>query len=272
MLNHQGSRIVRRTVVALAAIGGAWAAPAHAGALSLAMPTTLVSPDGMADPAVALPDLPNLEAAAHASFDAFEQVFNARLTDNILTSIGAMARVGVPAPKPHAPDLRDAFTARPPVALPTSPSLATLANPTFGAREGVAVSIAQRLVSTGPASTGINTDIRISHAGNGLDAGFNLAGRQDFTAPDPMAVSYDGHALVNVGPAMQFGLAARGTLGTVSALALGGSEIAGPLFHLNLIDRNLSLVSDVGYDFGLNPTSAMTRSQLHVKMALKIKL
>lgn len=271
MVYRQGCRRVCRTIAALAVCAGPCAAPAHAGVLSLAIPETLASPVAMADPAIALPDLPDLALAAQASLGTFENVFNARLTDNILSSIGSLARARAPLPKPGTPSLRDAFAATPP-SPGLAPGLAMLANPTFGAREGVAVSVAQRLVPTGPASAGINTDVRISHADDRLDAGFALSGQQNFTAPDPMAISYDGHALVSVSPAMQFGLAARGTLGTVSTPALNGAETAGPLFHLNLISRNLSLVSDVGYDFGLNPTSAMARSQLHMKMALKIKL
>jgi len=247
--------------------------------LSLAIPETLASPVAMADPAIALPDLPDLALAAQTSLGTFENVFNARLTDNILSSIGSLARARAPLPKPGTPSLRDAFAATPPspglapdLAPGLAPGLAMLVNPTFGAREGVAVSVAQRLVSTGPESAGINTDVRFSHADDRLDAGFALSGQRNFTTPDPMAISYDGHALVSFSQAMQFGLAARGTLGTVSTPTLNGAETAGPLLHLNLISRNLSLVSDVGYDFGLNPTSAMARSQLHMKMALKIKL
>jgi hypothetical protein len=83
---------------------------------------------------------------------------------------------------------------------------------------------------------------------------------------------YDGRALVKFGPSMQLGVAAAGTLGTVAAPTLAGSETAGPLVHRNLIDHNLSLVSDLGYDFGLNPLSAASRTQFHAKLDLKIKL
>ena len=272
MVKRQESRTDRRIAIALVAMAAAWALPVHAGVLSLAMPATLASPDGMDDPGIAMADLADLELAARASQDDFDQAFDAQLTGNILQSIGLATRLGGRAPKPRGPDLRDAFTARLPQALRLDPSLATLANPTFGTREGLVVSVADELVPTAKGSSGINTDIHISHESGGVDAAFNLAGRQDFNMPDPMAVSYDGHALVNVGPAVQLGVAARGTLGSVSALALGNTQTAGPLLHLNLIDSNLSLSSDVGYDFGLNPINPTNRSQVHLKLALKIKL
>jgi hypothetical protein len=67
-------------------------------------------------------------------------------------------------------------------------------------------------------------------------------------------------------------MAARGTLGTLAAPSLTGQESAGPLFHLNLIDRNISLVTDMGYDFDLNPLNTVPRNQFHAKLDLKLKL
>jgi len=273
MANRTGSRTDRRIAIALAVIAVLWVLPAQAGVLTLAMPATLASPDGMDDPGIAMADLADLDLAGRASQDDFDQAFNAQLTGNILQSIGLATRLDERRPQPHVPDLREAFAAKPPQTLRPDPSLATLANPTFGTREGVAVSVAGAIVPTDKQSSGLNTDIRISHKAGGVDAAFNLAGRQDFNVPDPMAVSYDGHALVDVAPAVQLGVAARGSLGSVSALALGNTQTAGPLLHLDLNDSNhLSLSSDVGYDFGLNTVNATNRSQVHVKMALKIKL
>ena len=87
-----------------------------------------------------------------------------------------------------------------------------------------------------------------------------------------MVVQYDGRALVKFGPTLQMGVAARGTLGTLTAPTLAGNEIAGPLLHLNLFDSNLSLASDMGYDFGLNPLNTAARAQFHAKLDLKLKL
>jgi hypothetical protein len=272
MDHRTASRTDRCIAGLLVATAGAWSGPAQAGVLSLAMPATLASPDGMDDPAIAMPDPTDLDLAAQATRDGFEVAFNAQLTGNILQSIGVATRIDGRLPKPHVLDIREAFAAKLPKTLRPDPSFAAIANPTIGSREGVAVSVADQIVPTDKQSTGLNTDIRVSHQSAGVDAGFNLAGRRNFNVPDPMAVSYDGHALVNVGPSVQFGVAARGTLGTLSALALGSTQTAGPLMHVNLIDSNLSLSSDVGYDFGLNQLSATTKSQVHVKMALKLKL
>jgi hypothetical protein len=192
-----------RMAATLMAIGCTCLAPARADVLTLVMPATLASPDAMADPGIAFGALPDLERASRTAQDSFETAFNAALIENILTTTGSlvrmeprvqMARPGTLRPE----DLREAFTKPVKVMLPASPSVAQIANPTFGSPDGVAVSIAQKLVPTGEAAAGLNTDIRVRHSSDLVDAAFNLAGRQNFIAPDPMAVSYDGHALVAV--------------------------------------------------------------------------
>jgi len=251
-----------------------WAWPAHAGVLTLALPVTLASPDGMDDPAIAFADLADLDLAAQTAQDGFEQAFNAALTSNILQSIGIATRLAGGVPKAHVPELRDAFTAKSPQGFRPDPSFATLANPKFGTRETIAVSVADKFVTEDKQTTGINTDVQISHKAGVVDAAFNLAGRQNFNVANPMAVSYDGHALVAVGPVVQLGVTAHGTMGTLSALTMANPQTAGPLVHLNMIDSKVSLSSDVGYDFGLNTpvNTPATRPQVHVKMALKLKL
>ena len=252
-----------------------WALPAHAGVLSLAMPETLASPGGMDDPGIAFADLADLDLAAQSAQDGFEQAFNAALTSNILQSLGIATRLAGDVPKARVPSLRDAFTAKMPQTTRPDPSFASLINPKIGSRETVAISVADKFVTEDKQTTGINTDVQISHKAGAVDAAFNLAGHQNFNVADPMAVSYDGHALVAVGPVVQLGVTAHGTMGTTSALTMAGSpQAAGPLVHLNMIDSKVSLSSDVGYDFGLNtPVNATPlRPQVHVKMALKLKL
>jgi hypothetical protein len=264
----------RTTAVITIALATAFhGARAHAGALALCGPVVLSGVDTGAESPVTLPPAADLDAAAAHARDEFETAFNAGVTDNILRAVF----IGLPAyarPAPtHEPDLRAAFAARLHGAAPTSPSLAALANPTIGQPQGVAVSFAQHLVSTGEAAAGLNSDLHVRHQTDGLDAGFDLAGRQNFVAPDPMTVSYDSHALVAVNSAMKLGVSAHGSLGSINSMAFNSNaHSAGPLLHLNLIDRNVSLMSDVGYDFGLNPMTTAARSQLHVAMNLKLKL
>ena len=221
--------------------------------------------DGPEEPDVALPALANLEAEMPRLRDDFETAFNAQVLDNILKSTGDATRVATTATKPSSVRSQNDFIIKSPE---TSPSKPALASATFGEREGVAVSINPRLAASGK----LNTDIRFSHSSAMLDAGFNLATQQSLLSADPMAMRYDGRALVRFGPTMQVGVAAAGTLGTLAMPTLAGNETAGPLVHINLVDRNLSLASDLGYDFGLNPLSAASHTQFHAKLDLKLKL
>jgi hypothetical protein len=264
MLKH-ASRHRRPFSGALIALIGAWPGLAHADVpLPLPMPG-MAACDAPDEPEIALPALADLDEALPRLLDGFDVAFNAQLIDNILKSVGDATRLAAVPAKPRATGPDAPFIIRTGDSTPSAPARA---NASFGAREGMAVSINPRLVSSGA----LNTDIRFSHTTSGLDAGFNLAAQQSLVTPDPMAMRYDGRALVTVGPTMQFGVAARGSLGTIGAPTLSGNEMAGPLLHLNLIDSNLSLVSDVGYDFGLNPVSVVSHNQFHAKLNLKLRL
>jgi hypothetical protein len=212
--------------------------------------------------------LPDLDAAALRLYESEAQVFEATLTANLLQSVGDATRLAGDGRLAGAKPPVDPFRAQPPAGSVPAGGLAVIANPSFGSRDGVAVSITPRLVS----STELHTDIRVRHSGDLVDAGFDLAASQSLVLPDPARVRYDSHALLSLAPAMQLGLAARGSLGTVAAPMLGRDDIAGPLLRLNLTDSNLSLGSDLGYDFDLNPANAATRNQMHFKLNLKLKL
>ena len=90
--------------------------------------------------------------------------------------------------------------------------------------------------------------------------------------PNATFMRFDSHALVSVAPATQVGVIARGSLGTMSAPMLGNDGIGGPLMQLDLVNHNVSLVSELGYDFEQNSVSAAARNQLHFKLNLKLKL
>jgi hypothetical protein len=212
--------------------------------------------------------LPDLDDAARDLFATDSQTFEATLTANLLQSVGNVTRLADNALPVRRNGPVDPFRATPPANLANGGNLTALVNPTFGSREGVAVSISPRLVGSGA----VNTDIRVHHAGDIVDADFNLAAHRQLFGPDATAMRFDSHALVSVAPAMQLGVTARGSLGTLSAPTLGHDDIAGPLMQLNLVNRNVSLVSDLGYDFGLNSVSAATRNQLYFKLNLKLKL
>lgn len=223
--------------------------------------------------------LPDLDGAALSLYETQSQVFEATLTANLLQSVGDATRMAGDGRRGVAKPPVDPFRVQPPVGAGqlaggfaagglAAGGLAAIANPSFGSRDSVAVSITPRLVS----STELHTDIRLRHSGDLVDAGFDLAASQSLVSPDPARVRYDSHALVSVAPAMQLGLAARGSLGTVAAPMLGRDGIAGPLLRLNLTDSNLSLGSDLGYDFDLNPANAAARNQVHFKLNLKLKL
>ncbi len=262
-------------VLGAVGIGGVPCPALAQGPVALTVPPAEVTTDSgaptetaiVAIPIVFAP-LPDLDDAARGLFAADSQTFEATLTANLLQSVGNVTRVAGDAAPARPPEPVDPFRAKPPGNVASAGNLTALANPTFGSREGVAVSISPRLVESGA----MNTDIHVRHAGDIVDADFNLAAHRRLFGPDATAMSFDSHALVSVAPAMQLGVTARGSLGTLSAPMLGHDGIAGPLMQLNLIDRNVSLVSDLGYDFGLNSTSAASRNQLHFKLNLKLKL
>jgi len=234
---------------------------------SLALPA-LAACDGQSEPDLTTTPLSAQDPAVTRLIAAIDQSFDSALAHNILSSVknGQMMADG-PA-KPRPPRRGTGYILKTAQAPPASPGLAALANPSFGESDAMAISIRPRLVPSGA----LNTDIRLSHSGEYFDAGFNLAAQRSLIAAEATAMRYDGQALVKFGPAMQLGVAASGTLGTVGAPTLAGQEMAGPLLHLKLIDRNLSLVTDMGYDFGLNPPSATARNQFHAKLDLKLKL
>lgn len=258
-----------RTRIAIA-IATALPATAAAALPPLALPPTLSAT--LDPPAPPLPPATDLDAAVEAAKARFEVVFSAMIANGILRSVGLAARDASPRIALQARDGGDPFAARLAHPPPGEPSLAAIVNPRFGSRDTLAISIAQKLVPTARQSSGLASDIRISHQDGTLDAGFNLSGRQDFTAPDPMALSYDGHALVAVSDGVQLGLTARGQLGSFGALTTSGTEVAGALVRFKLGSERLSVGSDLGYDFGLNPQSEATQRQVHAKINLNIKL
>ena len=256
----------RRLAGVLIALIAAW--PAASQAVS---PVPQLDPelcDGPEVPDLALPELADLGTDLPDRIEGFDLAFNAAMVENILKSAGDVTRLALAPIKPHPAGALDAFNLKAPASVTAAPTLTALAHPTFGNRDGMAVSVNPRLVQSGA----LNTDIRFSHSSALLDAGFNLNTQQSLVTAEPMVVQYDGRALVKFGPTLQMGVAARGTLGTLTAPTLAGNEIAGPLLHLNLFDSNLSLASDMGYDFGLNPLNTAARAQFHAKLDLKLKL
>jgi hypothetical protein len=249
----------------------ALAALAAAPALAQAQPgMVLVDPqacDGAEQPDATMVELARLDADLSAKLGDYDLVFNRDLIDRIVRSAGDAVRA-LPQPKTGPAVVADAFQVRPPASVLAMPTLTARLHPRFGDGGTMAVSVNPHLDQSGA----LDTDIHLRHSDALVDAGFNLATQQSLIAADPMALRYDGQALVRFGPAVQMGLAAKGTLGTLAAPTLSGNETAGPLLHIGLIDSRLSLVSDLGYDFGLNPLSALSRTQFHAKLDLKLKL
>jgi hypothetical protein len=264
----------RPIVIGLAALIGGCPVAASAGT-PLALPA-LAACDGASEQDLTVTPMTTADPAVTRLIAAIQQSFDAALADNILNSVedGRVMADGPAKPRP-ARSVGSHIVKLAPDA-PARSLIGALANPKFGTDDLMAVSIQPRLVPSGA----LNTDIRFSHSSALVDAGFNLATQRSLITADSMAMRYDGRALVKFGPAVQLGMAARGTLGTLAAPTLTGQETAGPLFHLNLIDRNLSLVTDMGYDFDLNPLNAATRgpfnavnrNQFHAKLDLKLKL
>lgn len=246
------------------------ATPAAAAIAPLVLPASLAD----ASPALPLPLPPptDLDAAVEAAKARFQITFSAMIANGILKSVGLAARDAAPRGELRHHQRDDPFAARLARPVPPDPTLAMITNPRFGSRDTVAVSVAQKLVPAGAQSVGIASDIHLDHQSDRLDAGLDLAGYRDFSSPDPLALRYDGHALVAVSDALKLGLAARGQLGSPGALAVNGTEIAGPLLRLNLGGNRLSVGSDLGYDFGLNAQSEAAQRQLHARIELKIKL
>jgi hypothetical protein len=256
----------RPVLIGLAALIGACPVTAWAGA-PLAMPA-LAACDGQSEADLTVTPMTTADPAVTRLIAAIEQSFDAVLADNILNSVGD-GRVMADGPaKPRPGRSIGSYIVKLAPGTPTPSLISALANPRFGTDDLMAVSIQPRLVPSGA----LNTDIRFSHRSDLLDAGFNLATQRSLITADSTAMRYDGRALVKFGSVLQLGMAARGTLGTLAAPSLTGQESAGPLFHLNLIDRNISLVTDMGYDFDLNPLNTVPRNQFHAKLDLKLKL
>lgn len=261
----------RRMFAGVIVLIGAWPALANAGAppamAPLALPA-LAACDGQTEADITQTPITAQDPAVARLLVAIQQTFDTALAENILKAVALPTRLAEAMPKRGTVRPGVSVSGKVPANTSTAQTLAALANPSFGARDGMAVSVHQQLAPSGA----LNTDIRFMHQTEAIDAGFNLAARQSLVTTDPMAMRYEGRAMVNLGQTMQFGLAARGTLGTLEAPTLGGTERAGPALHLHLNDRSLSLVSDFGYDFGLNPVSAAAGPQFRARLDLKLSL
>ena len=265
----QPPRLSHPTLLGLVALIGGWPVVALASAPTAVANGPLTLPalaacDGQSEADITQTPLTARDPAVARLLAATTQTFDTALAENILKS--AVDPSWKAKRRAKSPVVSRA--AKVPTLANPAQNLAALANPTFGARDGMAVSIRQTLVPSGA----LNTDIRFIHQTGAIDAGFNLAAQRSLVAADPMALHYEGRAMVSLDQTVQFGLAARGTLGTFQAPNLAGTEIAGPALRFNLKDRNLSLVSDLGYDFGLNPVSAMSHTQFRAKLDLRLSL
>lgn len=167
----------------------------------------------------------------------------------------------------------DPFRTKPPKDAPVYGGTAlaqALAAQKLGREDLLAVGINQKFAS----STSYQTDLALRHASGPIDVNVNVTGDQPLASHAPMALQYDGQALVAVVPQVQLGLAAKGPLGTLQDPTTQGDQTAGPLMRLKLQHRNMSLSTDAGYDFRLNPTAAYNADseRFHVKVGLNISL
>ena len=197
---------------------------------------------------------------------------NAWVANTVLAAAGL-----VPRHKPAKATLvatADPFRAKAPKDAPVSGGTAlaqALAAQKLGREDLLAVGINQKFAS----STSYQTDLALRHVSGPVDVNVNVTGDQPLASHAQMALKYDGAALVAVVPQVQLGVAAQGPLGTLQApTTQTGDQTAGPLMRLKLQHRNLSLSTDAGYDFRLNPTAGLNPDvdRFHVKVGLNIKL
>jgi len=197
---------------------------------------------------------------------------NAWVANTVLAAAGLM-----PRRKPAKATLvatADPFRAKAPGEAPLHGGTAlaqALAAQKLGREDLLAVGINQKFAS----STSYQTDLALRHVSGPVDVNVNVTGDQPLASHAQMALKYDGAALVAVVPQVQLGVAAQGPLGTLQApTTQTGDQTAGPLMRLKLQHRNVSLSTDAGYDFRLNPTAGLNPDvdRFHVKVGLNIKL
>lgn len=273
---------------------GADAAPEPPAPVVVAAPDA-PPPDPLPAPEITAPPPPAyVTAVAEALWQGFGEGL-AQTTRGMNGSLGAtIADIGpaqgawvantvlaaaglVPRPKVGKHTLvatADPFRAKAPADAPVYGGTAlaqALAAQKLGRENLLAIGIAQKFAS----STSYQTDLALRHVSGPVDVDVKVTGDQPLANHAPMALQYDGAALVAVVPQVQLGVAAKGPLGTLQApTTQTGDQIAGPLMRLKLQHRNLSLSTDAGYDFRLNPAASLNpdADRFHVKVGLNIKL
>jgi len=204
--------------------------------------------------------------------EAVGRGLDAAVADEVLASIGRVyrTRMATLTATAKAGD-PDPFRAKAPRSLPGDApdyTLDSLTNHRFGSDRVLAVGVSQKLRGF----SSLATDVNLRHTTGPLDVQVKVSGNQGLSMAQPMSVTYDSAALLDLSQNLEVGMTARGSLGNLGALAPSTDQEAGPIARIKLFGNGTNVSAETGYTFRTRQETDPNLNRFHAKLNLNVKL
>jgi len=147
--------------------------------------------------------------------------------------------------------------------------IAQLGKQDFGSPDLLAITLEQRLAD----SRTMATQLRLRHASGPIDLRVDLRGAKPLTTANPMQLSYTSSALYRVNSALELGMIARGSLGSLGDFSpYARQHDAGALARLKLLGKDRSFSAETSYDKKLGPGTENLPGQFRMNLNFNWKL
>lgn len=144
-----------------------------------------------------------------------------------------------------------------------------LAKQEFGSPETLAVGVEQKFAD----SRNMATQVRLRHVAGPVDVRVIVKGTKPLATADPMQISYDSSAIYQVSSALELGMVAKGSLGSLGDFTPGARQHnAGALARIKLLGKDRTLSAETGYDMRLGPGTENLPGRFHMNLNFNWKL